>query len=96
MTSHHKRPLHPAHDGIDYELVISETGTATLTCGGDVMWVSDSDDEYSEEMDDEFIDFHDEDQVDEVLNWLESKGYLPPEVDVDVVREEDALYGSES
>ena len=87
-----ERPLHPGHDAdIDYELVIEDNGTATLTCGGEVMWTSDGDDEFYESFDDEFIDITDDDQTDAVCTWLEAHGYIPPEVDVAIVRGQDSL-----
>jgi hypothetical protein len=85
-------PLHPGHDaGIDYELVIADNGTATLTCGGEVMWTSDADDEYAESFDNEFIDITDDAQVDDLCDWLEEHGYVPPQVDVAIVRGEESL-----
>jgi hypothetical protein len=85
-------PLHPGHDvDIAYELVVTDTGTAYLTCGGAMMWSSDADEEYSEAFEDEFIDITDDEQTDEVIDWLVEQGYLPPEVDVGVIREEDAI-----
>jgi hypothetical protein len=87
------KPLHPGHDvGVDYELVVSDTGTAMLTLGGEVIWWSDADDEFSEEFtDSEFIDVMDEEQTDAVIEWLVAKGYIPPDLDVDVMSEADRL-----
>jgi hypothetical protein len=80
--------------GIDceYELVIdADEGTATLTCGGEVMWQSDQDPDYTEEWGDSFIDIADDDQIDELFDWLVSKGYAPPGVEYDVVDLADSI-----
>jgi len=88
------RPLHPGHDAdIAYELVVSDTGTASLQCGGEVLWSSDGDEAYSEEFEDEFIDVMDEEQTDDVISWLCQQGYMPPRVPVAVLREEEELHG---
>jgi hypothetical protein len=85
-------PLHPGHDAdITYELVVTEAGTAYLTCGGEMMWSSDADDEYAEEFERELIDVTDDEQTDEIIDWLVEKGYLPPSVDVGIIAESDAL-----
>jgi hypothetical protein len=71
---------------IAYELVIDpDEGTAVLTCGGEVMWSSESDPDYAEECEDEFIDIGDDEQVDDLFDWLVEKGYAPPGVAYDVV-----------
>jgi len=74
---------------VDYELLISQAGNATLTCGGEVMWTSDNDDEFAEE-EDIVIDYDDDAQIDALIQWLVDHEYLPPSTDVDVVPEEEA------
>jgi hypothetical protein len=84
------RPLHPGHDAdIAYELIITAAGTASLTCGGEVLWVSDGDDDYAEEFDDEYIDITDEAQCEDVISWLTAQGYIPPRVPVSIIADED-------
>lgn len=82
---------------IAYELVIdTDAGTASLTCGGDVVWSSDNDPDYAEECGNEFIDIADNEQVDDLFDWLVNKGYAPPGVEYDVVdlaESMDALQG---
>ena len=97
MNARREPPLHPGHDAdISYELVVTDAGTAYLTCGGEVMWSSDMDEDYSEEFENEYIDVTDDEQTDELIDWLVEKGYLPPSVDVGVVREEDTISDDES
>ena len=92
MPNARERPLHPGHDsGIDYELVIYESGAASLACGGELLWSSDGDDEYAEEFPDEVIDADDEAQTDDIVGWLTVKGYIPPGVPVAIVPEEDFI-----
>lgn len=72
-----------------YQLIVSETGTATLTQGGEVMWTSDGDPDFKEALSDcEVIDIEDEAQIEDVLGFLVDEGYIPPETDVDVLPEE--------
>lgn len=78
--------------GIIYELIISRSGSATLTCGGEVMWTSDGDEDFIIDMDVP-IDFDDDEQIDDVLDWLVEHEYVPPDVDVDVLPEEETLQG---
>jgi hypothetical protein len=90
------RPLHPAHDvDIGYELIVTDDGLAYLTCGGEVLWSSDADDEYAEAFDDEFVDVMDEEQTDKIIEWLQEEGYMPPDVEVGVIREEDNIDASD-
>jgi len=71
---------------LDYEVVVdTESGTAVLTCGGEVMWSSADDPDYAEEFEGEFIDIDDNDQIDDVVDWLVEKGYMPPRVEYDIV-----------
>ena len=72
---------------VAYELVIGQEGNATLTCGGEVMWTSDNDDEFAEECD-LVIDYDDDEQLDEVIAWLVDHDYVPPDVQVDICEEE--------
>lgn len=74
---------------IQYEIIISPLGAATLTCGGEVMWTSDGDTDFAETMD-EVIDFEDDAQIDALIEWLVDHDYIPPDVDVDILPEEDA------
>jgi hypothetical protein len=86
------KPLHPGHDAdVTYELVVTDAGTAYLTCGGEVMWSSDADEDYAEFFEDEFVDVTDDSQVDEIIEWLQEMGYIPPKVDVGVIREADDI-----
>jgi hypothetical protein len=72
-----------------FQLIVSETGTATLTQGGEVMWTSDGDDDFKEQCEDcEIIDIEDEGQIEDVLGFLVDEGYIPPETDVEVLPEE--------
>ncbi len=80
-------------DDMDYELVIDDAGTATLTLGGEVLWTSDADDDFAEEFPDTIIEFDDKDQTDDVIEWLTEEGYLPPGVDVDVIEDNSAQTG---
>lgn len=74
---------------VKYEILISAAGAATLTCGGEVMWTSDNDDEYQAEMD-EVMDYEDDAQLDALIEWLVEHEYIPPDVDVDIVPEDEA------
>jgi hypothetical protein len=74
--------------GVEYELVISKAGGATLTCGGEVMWTSDGDTAYLGEFGEELIDFDDDEQLDSVIDWLVAEGYVPPKVEVDILEEQ--------
>ena len=78
---------------IDYELVIDDAGGCTLTCGGEVMWVSDADDEFAEEFG-ELIEYDDDEQTGEVIEWLVDRGYVPPGVDVNIVQDDSAETGN--
>lgn len=80
-------------DDIDYELVIGDAGSVTLTCGGEVMWTSDADDDFAEDFPDTIIEFDDEGEIDEVIGWLIEEGYLPPGADVSVVEDDSATTG---
>lgn len=77
------------HPDIKYEILISAAGAATLTCGGEVLWNSDNDPKYQEEMD-EVIEFDDDEQLDELVAWLVENEYLPPDLDIDIVPEDEA------
>jgi hypothetical protein len=70
----------------EYEFILSETGSASLTQGGELMWSSDNDDDFWEEFGEEVLTTED---IDEVLEWLEDEGYLPPRVEVNVIDETD-------
>jgi hypothetical protein len=71
---------------IGYELVVdTDEGSAALTCGGEVLWSSENDPDYTEEWADSFIEIDDDDQLDELIDWLVTKGYVPPGVEYDVV-----------
>jgi hypothetical protein len=82
----------PTEDGggIEYELLVSPDGGATLTCGGEVMWVSDTDDDFKDEFGDEPIDFDDESQTDNVVGWLIDNDYIPPGAPVDIALDEES------
>jgi hypothetical protein len=69
--------------GIAYELIVSEAA-AVLTCGGEVMWTSDNDDEFAEQ-EDIVIDFDDDEQLDALIDWLVEHEYVPPDVDVEII-----------
>lgn len=74
---------------VSYQLIVSDTGTATLTQGGEVMWTSDGDLDFKEALDDvDMIDIDDEAQIEDVLGFLVDEGYIPPETDVEVLPEE--------
>jgi len=75
---------------IEYELNINLDGSCFLTCGGEVMWTSTADDEYLEGHG-ENIDADDDDLIDDTLDYLEDRGYLPPRMDVGIVREQDGI-----
>ena len=81
-------------DDIDYELVIDDAGSVTLTCGGEVMWTSDADDEFPESFPDGCIDFDDTDQCAEVIEWLIGQGYLEEGDAVDIVEDDSAETGN--
>lgn len=68
----------------EYELVIRHDGTLALTQGGEVMWTSDNDDDFSEEFGEEVFDA---DDADDVLDYLEENDYIPPDVEVSIVDE---------
>jgi hypothetical protein len=75
-----------------YELVIDvEEGSAHLTCGGEVVWSSDEDADFTEEFDDDFIDIENDDQCDEIVDWLCEQGYVPPGVEVEYVDLADSI-----
>jgi hypothetical protein len=77
---------------IDYEFVVAvTTGTAHLTCGGEMMWSSDEDDSFAEEFGGDFIDIDNDEQCDEVIDWLCEQGYVPPGVEVEIVDLEDSI-----
>ncbi len=78
---------------IDYELVIDDAGACVLTCGGEVIWTSDADDDFAEAFPDMLIEYDDEEQIADVLDWLVSAGYVPPGVDVDVVEDDSSQTG---
>ena len=71
---------------IAYELIVS-ADSVTLTCGGDVTFVSDGDEKFAKEFGEEDLDADDEAQMDDLLGWLVDEGYVPPGVDVDIVTE---------
>lgn len=72
-----------------YQLIVSDTGTAILTQGGEVMWISDGDADFKEEVENaELIDIDDEAQIKDVLGFLVDEEYLPPGTDVEVLPEE--------
>jgi hypothetical protein len=79
---------------MNYELVIDEAGTCTLTLGGEVMWVSDADDDFAEAFPDALIEYDDEEQTGEVIDWLMDEGYIPPGAPVDVVADDSAETGA--
>lgn len=79
---------------IEYELVVGEAGDCTLTCGGEVMWVSDADDDFAEDFPDALIEFADRDQVEEVVAWLRDEGYVPPDMPVHVLKDDSAETGN--
>lgn len=84
----HAPPLHPGHDAsVEYELIVDNDGSCYLTCGGEVMWVSDGDDDYAEEFPDEILSATDEEATDAVIDWLQSQGYIPPDTDIAVMGE---------
>ena len=78
---------------MEYELVIDDAGSCTLTCGGDVIWVSDADDDFAEEFPDR-IEFDDEEQTESVVEWLNEEGYIPPGVAVEIVSDDSAETGN--
>ncbi len=78
---------------MEYELVIDDAGSCTLTCGGDVIWVSDADDDFAEKFPDR-IEFDDEEQTESVVEWLNEEGYIPPVVAVDIVSDDSAETGN--
>jgi hypothetical protein len=80
-------------DEFVYELVIDEAGTCVLTCGGEILWTSDDDDEFAEEFPDR-IEYDDEEQTGEVIEWLESQGYIPPNVEITIVEDDSAATGN--
>ena len=67
----------------DYELILSDDGTLSLTQGGEVMWTSDNCDDFAEEWD-EVVEAGD---LDDVIDWLREHGEIPPEVAVNVLDE---------
>lgn len=73
---------------IEYELVIYPAGSAVLTCGGDVTWSSDDDDDFAEAFPDTLIEFEDQAQIDSVIDYLVEQGYVPPNTDVEVVEDD--------
>ncbi len=79
---------------MDYELVVADDGTAVLTCGGEVLWSSDADDEFAEDFPDELIEADDREQTGELIEWLADAGYLPPGVDVTVIADDSAATGN--
>src|SRR5271154_6502731 len=74
-----------AQTDIEYELVIAGDGTAALTCGGEMLWSCDGDEEYEREFGKEPIDIEDDELIDDVIDWLVEQGYMPPGVELDVV-----------
>ena len=76
-----------------YELVIGDDGSCVLTCGGDVTWTSDDDDEFAEEFA-ELIEYDDEEQTGELVEWLVEQGYIPPGVEVDIVEDDSSATGN--
>ena len=84
----HTPPLHPGHDAaVEYELIVDADGSAYLTCGGEVMWVSDGDDDYAEEFGEEILSATDEEATDAVVDWLTAQGYIPPDVEIAIMGE---------
>jgi len=77
----------------DYELVIDDAGSGTLTCGGDVLWTSDADDDFAEDFPDTLLDIDDEAQGREIIDWLRDEGYIPPGVPVRVIADDSAETG---
>ncbi len=86
--------LNEDRDDIDYELVIDRAGGAILTCGGDVLWSSDADDEYAEEFGSELIEYEDDEQTGRVVAFLIDEGYLPPGTPVDIVEDDSEETGN--
>ena len=72
---------------VAYELLITAEGGYILTQGGEVMWSGDDDDDFAESFGLEMAG--DDEEADDVLDWLEDEGYLPPKVDVTIVDERD-------
>lgn len=73
---------------VNYQLIVSDMGTATLTQGGEVMWTSDGDEDFKEEVENaELIDIDDEAQIEDVIGFLVDEEYIPPGVDVEVLPE---------
>ena len=76
MSAHNFMP-----EEVRYEVLLRDDGTAMLTCGGEVMWSSDGDDEFAEDFGDELIDSED---IPDLIDWLTDSGYLPPGVEPDI------------
>lgn len=73
---------------VKYELVIGPVG-CVLTCGGEVTWVSEGDTDYLEDFGADQLQADDEAACDELLDWLEDQGYIPPDCDVSIVEGSD-------
>jgi hypothetical protein len=71
---------------VRYEVLLRDDGSAHLTCGDEVMWTSDGDDEFYEEFGVESLDSED---IPDLIDWLTSEGYMPPGVEPDIVDESD-------
>lgn len=72
---------------IAYELLVA-SDRVSLTCGGEVMWTSDGDEEFAKEFDSgETFDTADDEQMDDILGWLVDEGYIPPGVEIDILEE---------
>jgi len=74
---------------LTYELIVA-SDQVSLTCGGEVMWTSQGDEDFAKEFDNgETFDTADDEQMDDVLGWLVDEGYIPPGLEVDVIEESD-------
>jgi len=85
----------PSSDRQAYELIVG-AASCSLTLGGEVMWCSDGDDDFLEEFGEELIDYDDEAQCDDVIEWLVQNEYIPPDTDVEVIEEGDELGESDA
>lgn len=63
--------------GGDLVLVFSAEGQCSLEEDGEVVWMSDADDDFAETFSDDFLEA--EADAGEVLDWLVDEGWLEPE-----------------
>ena len=84
--------MSPVPPDFAYELLLRDTGTAILTNGGEVMWSSDDDEEFSEWFDEDIIESAD---LPEVIEWLQDEGYLPDGLTPDIVDESTPVVADE-